>query len=486
MSLSSIAAHAARSVLNRVRATRTFELEQIRFLNSIDIWYARIPDPGQPNVAWLEPRPAGDTFRHHLTPPEVRPSVGNPHWARGGHANSPLSWPVAFQRGPMAAAAGPRQIEFRIRCVSPANYNGRREIKADSAGGLQTDAQVVQFNNGVATGVLTLTSVPGAVQRLPREVLRWQMRRLGEGWRQFAQSEHTFFFVLAAPRAPLGLERHYFEMFDWSCRWALGQSAPATVIQQIWQRFTTVGQPHDTRLIYWRNFQHNIPPAQDLAAGIRSYDTVGMGQYAISCIVFDRMFCNALALHGIRSAEMKLEAQPMLPNADPFIAHYSADATFAGHVDALASPGAYWTAHPGATWEQYLYHMATHGTPALRTGLPAVYKFSAPGGMEYFKPTGWRIANPAGHGTAAGPNVWGSHWIADVDSGGAWILYDPSYGVTQPWQDVSAVNQLVPPALYEHGSVSFDVVSRMTGGWVAVPTGNPNDPRLNATRLYIN
>lgn len=476
MPLSTRIAAAGRAVLNRVRARRVFRLEEIQFLNGIDIWYARIPDPAQANVAWLEPRPAGDAFRHHLTPAEVRPVAGNPHWAIGPHANAPVSWPVAFVRGPNVPAAGPRQIRFRIRGITPANYNGRREIKADTAGGLQTDSVVVQFNNGVATGTLTLTTVPGTVQRFSREVLRWQMRRLGEGWQPFAQSEHTFFFVLEAPLPPLGAEKNYFEMFDWSCRWAQGQGAPAAVLQQVWQRFTTVGQPHDTGLIYWRDFQNGTAPVQDMAAGIRSVDSAGMQQYAVSCIVFDRMFCNALSLHGIRTAEMRLEAHPMIPDVAALIAEMNLDSALELAVNSALGPS--------MDWPDVFYHVVTHASPASIASIPADYKFTS-GGIEYYKPSAWRIAAPAGHGNI-GPNQWESHWIADVFIGGAWVLYDPSYGVTQPWQDAMAAATLVPPAAYEAGGVTFSVVSRTSGNSMVVPTANPQEPRLNARRLYNN
>lgn len=480
-----IIARAARSILNRVRAPRVFQLEEVRFLNSIPIWYARIPDPGQANVAWLEPRPCGSPYRQHLNPAEIRPSPGNDpatgrphaHWARGVHAHSPYSWPVAFVRGPNVPVAGPRQVEFRIRCVTPANYNGRREIKADSAGGLQTDAVVVQFQNGIATGTLTLTTVPGRVDRLSRETLRWHMRRLGEAWHVFGQSEHTFFFVLDRPLAPLGPERNYFEMFDWSCRWAQNQATPAGVLQQVWSRFTTVGQPHDTGLIYWRDFQNGIAPAQDVASGIRSFDAAGTQQYAVSCIVFDRIFCNSLSLHGIRSAEMMLNAYPKLPDATAFLVVYNGDPVFKSAVDAdYGNSG---------DWESDFYHLVTHASPVAMRPIPADYVFTS-GIMEYYKPAAWRIANPAGHGTLAGPNQWSSHWIAAVQSGAGWVLYDPSYGVTMAWQDPAAAATLVPPAPYEAGGVSFSIVSRATAARLNRPSSNPQDPRLQAYRLYLN
>jgi hypothetical protein len=34
--------------------------------------------------------------------------------------------------------------------------------------------------------------------------------------------------------------------------------------------------------------------------------------------------------------------------------------------------------------------------------------------------------------------------------------------------------------------VTFAVVSRMTRNWVVVPTANPQEPRLNAIRLFDN
>ncbi len=494
---------AARGIANAIRGPRTFAVRELRFQHNIDIWYARIPDSAAPNVGWLESRPFAYpgqpalAVATHITPAVVFPPAGNnpagdpwPHYERTAHANSPGSLPVAFERDSGAApAAGPRQVRVIFRCTSHAGFDGDRDIKADSAGGLTLGQQTVTFANGVGVATFTLTGCPNTVDRKVREVLRWYVSHAGEGeWTQFDQTDHTFYFVLQNPVQALGHagaapEQFYFEVFDWSCRWALATNAANTTSAAIWAQFTPIKAAHDTGLIYWRG-QPAIDPAQNLADGIRSMDAVGLQQYAISCVVWDRIFCNCLAAHGIRSAEMVIVAHPEMPDANAFLAKYNGDPVYMGHVDAVVNANG----PPPAGWPDVLYWLASQPLSGhVRTGLPPGYVFAhAATGAQYLNPDGWRIPNGNGHGNPGAPSSWNNHWIAAVFVGGVWSLHDPSYGVSMPWADPSAAATLVPPAAYETGVVTFRVVSRTTGNWVTVATANPGDPRLDAGRNYIN
>jgi len=441
---------AARNLRNKMRISRNFRVVDVRFHNAIRIYYARIPNQGPPNEVWLQTPPpavAASQPGVHVAPAAIRPAPNQPHWV--DHPGHPAeSWPVAYVRGPGAGHAGPRTLRVRFQCVGHA-LNGLREVRGVTGGAMVTDVQNVNFANGDGQATFTLQNVPATVDRLSRVQFSWEFRpQHRQHWSPKCQTEHSFFFVDAAPVAAVGdvapgqPERLYFELFNWSCGWASVRSGAANVLAAIWGQFTPVKAAHATGLIYWRAYQTGIAPAQDVADGIRSQDAAGNQQYAISCIVWDRIFCNALAAHGIRAAEIMLEPHPLLAGAVP--------------------PRPY----------------------------PPADTFVHPNGMAYLKPSGWNIANRAGHGNPMAPPSWGSHWIAAVDpGGGAWTLYDPSYGATHaPWAAPPAVNgTLAVPGPYEvAGGVTFDLLGNTSGAAVTLPTQNPNDPQLEGTVLYTN
>ncbi len=167
-----------------------------------------------------------------------------------------------------------------------------------------------------------------------------------------------------------------------------------------------------------------------MADGIRSVDPGKLNaQFAVSCIVFDRMFTNTLALHGVHSSEVKVA-----PNAASF----------------------------------------TYG------------------GVDYVTPALFGIINVAAQGNPVGPWSWGGHWIADVQIDGTWELSDPSHGARiSPWiTSPPAKGTILPPAVYESiaGAGVFFYAKPKTGVGAAVAriSQNPDDPRLSGEILYAN
>ncbi len=412
-------------------AALQFAVVEVSFANGFDIWYARIPVSGG-NVGWLQtaPPPALGQPKDHITPEEVRPISRSTTLQEVRHElpRGELAHGVRSRAGEWLK--GPRTLTVKFQCLSSATANGSFKVAGSGPGSLATDSQVVQFANGVATATFTLKSVPAKVTRLNRAAITWTLRPTGGILKRAAScaSEHTFYFVDADSLAPLGgkWEKPYFELYDWACRWADGKKGKAAVIAAIWKKFSPIQIPHDSGFIYWRNHESGVDPAQDVANAIRSVDPAAAdAQFAASCIVFDRMFMNTLAIHGIESSEVELGT------------------------------------HAGFTV----------------------------GKTEFLKPTGWKIGNPAAQGNPSGPPEWESHWIADVNTGGKWELYDPSYGAKQsPWSSPPAVGgKITPPAAYEQGAgVEFGCKPKTPGLSVILKSANPKDPRLEGTIEYEN
>jgi hypothetical protein len=413
-------------------AVRQFAVVSASFGNSLDIWYARIPVSGG-KVGWLQTPPTTAVPRpkqpaEHVKPTEVRPPAGQPHFKQWPSAPAE-SWPVAYVRGPGANPKGPRTVTVQFQCTS-ALIDGSFDVSGAGPGGLATDSKSVTFSKGLGTVTFTLTSVPPKVKRLSRALLIWSFKKSGvPEIIGKCTSAHTFYFVDAAPVSALGAsegEQAFFELYDWSCRWADGQAGATDVVGAIWKQFSPIQVTHDTGFVYWRNSDIPGPwPAQTMPDAIRSVDPgAGLGQFSVSCKVFDRMFTNSVALHGVKSSEVILT-----PNA----------------------------------------------------------RF-ATGGVAYLLPTYWNIGNPAAQGNPNGPPSWGNHWIADVNNGGTWELYDPSYGANSPWTASPAVGgSLVPPAAYERAAgVNFDAKPVAPGPTKNFVTANPNDPRLTATINFAN
>ncbi len=423
--------------LNKSAALQ-FAVVDITFGNGIDIWYARIPTSGG-NVGWLQTAPVplsppsgsppppqpGDL----VTPAEVRPISGQPHYKPTAGSRTE-SWPVAYFRGPQENLA--RTVTARFQCLSPSGANGSFKVVGKGPGSMVTDSQNVQFTNGIGSATFTLKSVPTTVKRLNQASLVWTfLPSVGiKPLTAACTSEHTFYFVDAAPLTPLGgsIEKLFFELFDWSCRWADGKTGQGPVVAAIWKKFSPIRIPHDSGFIYWRNSPIGVQPAQNMADGIRSVDPGKLNaQFAVSCKVFDRMFTNTLALHGIQSSEVMLT-----PNAASF----------------------------------------------------------QRGVVKYVTPASWGIANAAAQGNPAGPRAWNSHWIADVHINGTWELYDPSYGAkTSPWiASPAPMGKILPPATYESGAGVFFNAKPNVGGGASVSfhSANPDDPRLSGQILFAN
>jgi hypothetical protein len=128
--------------------------------------------------------------------------------------------------------------------------------------------------------------------------LRWEARAVGATrFSPLGRSKHTLYFLDETPLRALGQnEQHYFEVIDWACRWASGQAGPANVLAQILARFQPVVLEHASKLIYWRNHQAAIDPAQNLATALQFQDCGPSERKASSCKVFDRLFLNCLAV----------------------------------------------------------------------------------------------------------------------------------------------------------------------------------------------
>ena len=419
---------------NKIRRKHLVSVDRIRFAGAVDIHYARIPRQG-PNGHPSYIATGNEMPRHHFDPAAVRPIAGSPHWVNSD--TRPVSWPAAYVRG--GAAGGPHARSLSVDFTATGNLNGLREIRAVCPGLMTTDIVQVQFVGGVALGVqFQLQNVPATVRCCSDMTLRWQSRTVGAArFTPSGSSRHTLYFLDAAPRAAVGQgERHYFEVIDWACRWADGQAGPANVLQQILQRFQPVAAVHASGLIYWRNHQAAVNPAQNVATAIR-YQDFGIGERkASSCIVFDRVFMNCLAIHGIRAMEIMLAPSPL-----PFMRN----TTF------------------------------------------------------FLAPTRWNAATVAAHGNPGAPDGWQNHWVTAVDIGGGWQLYDPSYGVgphaLAGVPNPLAANQLVaiPPPYEASAVLDFPCTAVFENGVALlpprvdrVPSASPNFPCLIGQILAFN
>ncbi len=238
-------------------AALQFAVVDITFGNGIDIWYARIPTSGG-KVGWLQtaqlplspssssppPPQPGDAIK----PAEVRPISGQPHYkpALGSRTES---WPVAYIRGPQENPA--RTITARFQCLSASGASGSFKVVGKGPGSMVTDSQTVQFKNGIGSATFTLKSVPATVKRLNQASLVWSFLPF-VGVRPLVAtctSEHTFYFVDAAPLTLHGgiWEKPYFELFDWSCRWADGAAGPGAGAAAIWREVLANPNPARSR-----------------------------------------------------------------------------------------------------------------------------------------------------------------------------------------------------------------------------------------------
>ena len=360
-----------------------FRVRRITFSGVQDIYYARIPTAGSYILL-----PPADNPADHLSPVELRPAVGTPHWRRvagGVNPAAQFSWPAVYARRDAAGVAAPTlTADMELFPKVPGAVTA--QIRADSgAAGVQVVEQSVTFNNGDALGVNFTLRVPNTVKRLDGMRLVWEFQGPAH------ETRHTLFIVDQQPRAANNgfTDEQLWEVFEWSCGWADGVKKPKNVFNAIWGRFNPPAAPpqHPCGLTYWKNhhlpFPLTIDPAQDLPTAIQSQDDPNpLQQNAASCIVFDRVLMNCLAIHGIASAEV-----------------------------VLAVPTANFTR----------------------------------GGITY-RVRRWNDTTIIGQANVNSPPRWGNHWIASVNRGG-WKFYDASYGegpVKSPTPGVPPLGMVVP------------------------------------------
>jgi hypothetical protein len=351
-----------------------FRVAAITFNGVKDIYYARIPNPGAANPAGSAPAnasylllPAGDNPADHLTPVEVRPATGTPHWRRvagpGTNPAAQFSWPAAYARRDAAGVPAPT-LAADLELFPKVAGAVTAPIKAiGGPGGLvQAVEQNVTFNNGDALGVNFTLRVPNTVRRLDGIRFVWSFQGPAH------ETRHTLFIVDQQPRVANNgfTDEQLWEVFEWGCGWADGVKRPGNVFNRIWSRFHPAAAPpiHPCGLTYWKNHHVGINPAQDLPTAIQSRDDPSaMQQNAASCIVFDRVLMNCLSIHGIASAEVVLSV-------------------------------------PGANFVR--------------------------GGNTYTCQA-WNDTTIIGQANVNSPPRWGNHWIASVNRSG-WKFYDASYG----------------------------------------------------------
>ena len=333
-------------------------VREITFNSIVPIYYARVPTAG----SYILP-PAADAPAKHFTPVRRRPAVGAPHWRQSASRNpaAAFSWPAVYVRRGAPGAPDPT-FKVKFELFPKPGDNITTKISAEVTGTpIVTDEQDVTFNNGDSPDItFTIKKLDKTVRLLDGIEFQWKFDGFGP------RTKHTLFVVDKTPRAAnnLYVDEHLWEIFEWSCLWADGAKKQDPVFAAIWGRFAPAAAAHATGLVYWKNHNIGIAPAQDLATAVQSQDDLNLLQAnAASCIVFDRVLINCCAAHGIHAAEIMLTPQT-----------------------------------------------------ALFTRTAVQYSC-----------TGWQDTTVNGQGNPAAPPSWGSHWIATVKLG-SWKFFDASYG----------------------------------------------------------
>lgn len=337
---------------------------EVKFQSIVNIWYARIPSSG----SYILPATADATPPHkHFSPVEVRPAAGGPHWRQGSAASSPeFSWPgVYLRRG--AAGAPAAQLTASFETLPPVSVSAK--IKAQTSTGIVLAEKTVSFSGGVASNVtFDIQNLPATAKKLDGIEFQWTYQVGSDPEKTANSTKHTLFIVDERPKPANNryVDQYLWEIFEWSCGWADGVTGHQAVLDAVWGHFNPVQSSHETGLVYWKNHNIGISPAQDLVTAIQSQDDPNVLQKsAASCIVFDRVLLNCLAVHGIACAEIMI---------------------------------------------------APDRTAFSRGGA----NLSA---------TGWHDTTTNGQGNSSAPPFWNNHWIADVElPGSQWKIYDASYG----------------------------------------------------------
>jgi hypothetical protein len=431
---------------------------EIKFNGIREIWYARIPVPGAVGVSYI--LPVAVSQHQHFSPVEERPAAGKPHWKKkpATDPDPEFSWPAVYVRqGATLGAAAKLEAKFELHPPGtvvdvPIEIKSVDGIRA----GIRATEQMVNFTNGKSSSTVkfTLLDIPAKVRRLHGIELKWCY----DGGLAH-QTKHTLFIVDETPKTanngwvdptidPTGNvipgywdDKFLWEIFEWACGWADGFTGHQPVLDAIWGQFQPARTPHATGLEYWKNYQISIKPAQDLVTAIQSQDDLNpLQQNAASCIVFDRVFINCLAAHGIASAEIML-------NPSNF-------------VDISTIPP------------------TTYGPPFNR-------------GSVNYHCEGWAAKRPLapGQGNTNPPPSWGSHWIADVAVPGApnWKLYDPSYGARPVDSNEPNNPGTVNTVDYEPGAVQeFNCYNPSSRTFSDLPPDPAQPPHLVGTVLWTN
>jgi hypothetical protein len=234
------------------------------------------------------------------------------------------------------------------------------KIRGTVVGSTMTaEEQDVTFNAGDSPDVtFNIKKLPNTVAYMNGLRFRWSFDGYGP------ETRHTLFIVDKPPRDADDPQGYIWEIFEWSCQWANGVKTKANVFAAIWAQFANAAGLPVTGLVYWKNWNTGIAPAQDLPTAVQSQDDGNVQQQnAASCIVFDRVLINCCSAHGMRATEIKLTPQ-------------AAQFQFGGQPHSCDS---------------------------------------------------WNDTTVNGQNNAAAPPSWESHWIATVKLG-RWAFYDASYG----------------------------------------------------------
>jgi hypothetical protein len=328
----------------------------------VGIWYVRMPDRGS---YLLLPTADAAPPHKHLTPAELRPAAGTPHWKKPLGGALQFSWPAVYLRTGAAAAPTP-QLTASFATIPSVSVSAK--IKAEGPNGLVVAEKTVSFAGGVASNItFDLQNLPATAKRLDGLELTWKYQVGTDPEKVAGTTKHTLFIVDELPKKAnnLYVDQYLWEILEWSSQWTDGQTGKAAIFAAVWAHFYPVKAVHDTGLVYWKNYR-TIHPAQDLASAIQSQDDPNIQQRnSASCIVFDRVLLNCLSVHGFSCAEIMIDPDPA--------------------------------------------------------------RFTR-GAVNYI-PGRWHDTTIIGQGNTDSPPFWGNHWIADIEMPGAlWKIYDPSYG----------------------------------------------------------
>ncbi len=401
----------------------------ISFMSGIDLYFAIAPDQVDAyGNTYMVVDPTLN-LNQAMNPVRKCPWAG-PHWQKSGiNDDTHISWPAVYVRD--GAVGNPsRSVKVSFETNTP--YNGTLRVRATCGGGynLQVREKTVQFNGGRATEQLELRSLPTTVDRMNGIELQWQYRtRSRSSWQNANTSKHTLLIIDAAPKPAnlRGQDKYLFDIVNWSCQWARNKFGTQDVFEAIWSQFdrgAAVSSPHATGLVYWKNHNIGIAPAQTIPDAVRSRTAPANQRFAASCIVFDRVLMNCLAVQGIRSKEVTIFPHP----------------------------------------------------PDFQRA-----------GLQYSQCSSWNAKNVPGQAQPNPPAGWSNHWIADVEEpAGSWKLYDASYGagainrpnstvVNAGGHNVTVYQNLTD---YETAGVdSFNATGSVTGSPVTLaPDADPAIP----------